>query len=50
MGPDLEGSVLSVLDEVVLVEVLDEKLCLEAGVGCCRLSGLDRLPEHPRST
>lgn len=49
VGPDLEETVLSVFDEVLVVEVLKEKTHPEAGVGDCCLKGLKRFSKYTRS-
>lgn len=49
MGVDLEGSVLPVFDEVVLLEILDEKPHLETDIGDLCLEGFNEVPEYSGS-
>lgn len=50
VGPNLEESVLPVLNKVVVLEVLDEEAHKETGVGECRLMSINRVPEGPWSS
>lgn len=50
VDPDTEGPVLSVLDEVVVVKVIDEKTHLETEVGIYCIKNFKRLSECPRWT
>lgn len=47
MGLGLEGSVLRVLDKVVVVEILDTEPLLQSGVGGRCLKGLGRVSKIP---
>lgn len=49
MGSGLKKSVLTVLNKVVVVKILDEETYLETRVGNFCLEGLNRVPKYPGS-
>lgn len=50
MGPEIETPVLSILNEVVIVEVLNKESRVETEVGNCRFEGLKQFTKYSGST